>query len=72
MTYHPKNILSFDVDTQKKEMRPNLVNSNLMLIAKETQTLADEIMKNTALVDELKSRFDQDEISFRHNFLAQF
>lgn len=72
MTYNPTNIASFDVDSQKKEMKPALVQTNLKLIARETNVLADAIMKNTELVSELKKRFDQDEVSFRHNFLAQW
>jgi len=72
MTYHPTNISSFDVDSQKKEMKPALVSSNLKLIAKETQVLADLIIQNKSLTKELANRFNQDEISFRHNFLAQW
>jgi len=72
MTYHPTNIASFNFDSEKKEMRPALVSANLKLIARETQVLADLIMKNKALAIETKKRFDQDEVSFRHNFLAQW
>jgi len=72
MPYNPTQIETFDLEEQEKVLRAKLVKSNLDLIAKETKKLEDLIRRNKQEDLKLKSRFDQDEVSFRHNFLAQW
>ncbi len=72
MPYKPTNIEVYDNDEDKKVTKPILIKNNLNLIAKETKKLEELIKTNDQKTLETKTRFDQDEVSFRHNFLAQW
>ena len=72
MAYKPTDIEVFDLEEDKKVSKPVLIKNNLNLIAKETKKLEELIRKNSQKSEETKTRFDQDEVSFRHNFLAQW
>lgn len=72
MAYKPTNIEIYDLEEDKIISKPRLIKNNLDLIAKETKKLEESITKTSQKSEETRTRFEQDAISFRHNFLAQW
>jgi len=72
MTYSPTGIEVFNLEEGEKVLNSKLIKRNLDLIGQETKKLDDKITRNNEKSTETRTRFEQDEVSFRHNFLAQW
>lgn len=70
MTYSPTGIEVFNLEEGEKVLNSKLIKRNLDLIGQETKKLDDRIIKNSERDTLLESNFKQNEVSYKHNFLA--